>query len=97
MIMLGLYGCFSSSLPPDASVEEMETVTSLRPDMPCTLPERHTHGEVVIMLAFQASGTGSTPVQCTRILARKVSSHFLKTRLEIGTRSRNLRDYEIHR
>jgi hypothetical protein len=25
----------------------------------------HTDGEVVIMLAFQASGTGSIPVRCT--------------------------------
>ena len=25
----------------------------------------HTDGEAVIMLAFQASGRGSTPLQCT--------------------------------
>ena len=29
-----------------------------------TINAQHTDGEVVIMLAFQASGTGSIPVQC---------------------------------
>ena len=28
--------------------------------------QRYTDGEVVIMLAFQASGTGSIPVRCTK-------------------------------
>ena len=30
----------------------------------------HTDGEAVIMLAFQASGRGSTPLQCTEKLER---------------------------
>ena len=38
------------------------------PFMATTAPEMvftYTDGEAVIMLAFQASGTGSTPVQCS--------------------------------
>ncbi len=37
---------------------------------------QHTDGEVVIMLAFQASGTGSIPVRCIFFVQPfRVSSH----------------------
>ena len=47
----------------------------------------YTDGEVVIMLAFQASGTGSIPVRCTV----EVSSFYLFEQGVVASESRYCR------